>query len=162
MYPREKAEVLSCIIFCQGKETISYIETLAQQVHESKEEFLKRINDYYKLLCSQIQKKPQFAITLTDEEREAKLLIPHRNPIFTGPLARDYLVEKLADERIGDKLPLRGNMAYEAANFINGKRSLLEIRNALIAEYGEVKLVELQEYFKILQKAGLIQTSSLK
>jgi len=39
---------------------------------------------------------------------------------------------------------------------------LLEIKNALSAEYGAVELGKIKEYFEILQKAGLIQISSLK
>jgi len=159
---REQEEVLSGKIFCQGKDAIRYVESLAKQLHQVKGELLQRIKAYYQFLCYGIKQKPRFIISLSDEEKEAKKLIPSRNPVFTGPLSNDYLIEALGDERIVEKLPLGGNLAYEAANFINGKRSLLEVRNALSAEYGPIELSKVKEYLEILQRAGLVRINPLE
>ncbi len=154
---REKDEVLSCQTFCKDSKATNYIKGLAAQLNQTEDNFIKNIKDYYQLLCNQNNAMPQFAFTPTDEEKTAQKIIPSRNPIFTGPLAIDYVIEKLEDEHIGEKIKLIGNTTYEATNFINGKRNLLQIRNALSAEYGPIDIRALKEYFDILEKAGLIQ-----
>jgi aminopeptidase YwaD len=154
---REKTEVLTCQALCQGSKAKMYIEGLAAQVGQTSDDFIKKIKDYYQVLCEEKNMKPQFALALSDEEKAAQNIVPRRNPIFTGPLAMDYVIEKLGDERIGEKITLNENTTYEATNFINGKRNLLQIRNALSAEYGPIDIKALKEYFAILQKAGLIQ-----
>jgi hypothetical protein len=154
---REKAEVLSCLTLCQDSKAKMYIEGLAAQVGQTEDDFNKNIKDYYQVLCDRKNIKPQFAIALNDEEKAAQNIVPRRNTVFTGPLAMDYAIEKLGDERIGEKITLSENTTYEAANFINGKRNLLQIRNALSAEYGPIDIIALKEYFDILEKAGFIQ-----
>ena len=47
--------------------------------------------------------------------------------------------------------------AYEVANFVDGKRNALEIRDAVSAEYGPVPLELVVEYLEALEKIGLIE-----
>jgi aminopeptidase YwaD len=47
--------------------------------------------------------------------------------------------------------------AYEVLNFANGKRNLLEIRNAVSAEYGPVPLELVIEYLRALEKIGVVE-----
>jgi hypothetical protein len=51
---------------------------------------------------------------------------------------------------------LRGYQGYEALNFIDGKRSVLDISLDVSAEYGLVKVEDVGYYFKLLAKAGLL------
>ena len=46
--------------------------------------------------------------------------------------------------------------AYEALNLVDGKRTTLEIRDALAAIYGPVALDAVEEYLAALEEAGLI------
>jgi hypothetical protein len=39
---------------------------------------------------------------------------------------------------------------------VNGTRTLGEIRDAVSAEYGPVDIVELEEFFRFLEKAGVV------
>jgi aminopeptidase YwaD len=47
--------------------------------------------------------------------------------------------------------------AYEIVNFVDGKRSLGEIRDAVSAEYGPLAIDLIDDYLKACQEAGLIQ-----
>lgn len=47
--------------------------------------------------------------------------------------------------------------AYEIVNFVDGKRSVGEIRDAVSAEYGPLGLDLVDDYLNACKEAGLIQ-----
>ena len=49
-----------------------------------------------------------------------------------------------------------GDYAYEALNLVDGRRSALEIRDALAALYGPVPFEAVEEYLAALAEADLI------
>ena len=77
----------------------------------------------------------------------------------------DYLAEhaKIAGVAIPKLLSYEGlwgsgeEYAYEILNFADGRRSALEIRNAVSAEYGPVPLELVVEYLKALERIGLVE-----
>jgi hypothetical protein len=48
------------------------------------------------------------------------------------------------------------NYLYETLNFADGQRTLWEIRDAVAAEYGPAPLDEVEEYFRLLEKIGVV------
>jgi hypothetical protein len=50
-----------------------------------------------------------------------------------------------------------GDHAYEALNLVDGRRSALEIRDALAAIYGPLPLAPVLEYLLALESAGVIE-----
>ncbi len=54
------------------------------------------------------------------------------------------------------KLPNARDVVYEITNFIDGRRSISDIRDAVSAEFGSVPLPAVVEYFEQLAKAGAI------
>ena len=54
------------------------------------------------------------------------------------------------------KLPNVRDLVYELTNFIDGKRSISDIRDAVTAEFGSVPLPAVVEYFERLAKAGAV------
>jgi hypothetical protein len=95
-------------------------------------------------------------------------VVYRRNPSVRGPLSAmgyDYLADKLGAETAG-KLRLRawqgthgtGDLyAYEALNFVDGQRTVSEIRDALAAEFGPVPLDLVAEYLAALERSALIR-----
>ncbi|MBN1222728.1 MAG: DUF4910 domain-containing protein [Candidatus Aminicenantes bacterium] len=114
----------------------------------------RTIRDEYADLCRKKQKKPQ-SFAPTEEEKSVKGLIPIRNPAFPGPISWEYLAEKIEDTSILD-FPFTGLQVYEIGAFIDGKRSVADIRNAVSAECGPVKIRDVLAYLKVLEKAGLV------
>ncbi|MFQ5708542.1 MAG: hypothetical protein ACE5HO_13875 [bacterium] len=98
---------------------------------------------------------------------DVALMVPQRNAKIRGPVnifrhqyGQDWLKEKLEDPDFLQKLQLarRGLYYwYEALNFADGERNLGEIRDRVAAEFGPVPLVEIEQYFWLLEKAGVVE-----
>ncbi|MGH9388323.1 MAG: hypothetical protein ACRD1Z_01825, partial [Vicinamibacteria bacterium] len=93
-------------------------------------------------------------------------LVPTRTTLVRGPVnffrpeyGRDWMIEKTGDPAFVDKVRLarRGHYyLYETLNFADGERNLGEIRAAIGAEYGPAPLEEIEEYFRLLEKVGVV------
>jgi Zn-dependent M28 family amino/carboxypeptidase len=90
-----------------------------------------------------------------------------RNAQPKGPLAvfgYDYFVDHaksagVAEPKLISYEGLWGSgeeYAYEVLNFVDGKRRVLEIRDAVSAEYGPVPVEMVVEYLKALEKIGVV------
>jgi hypothetical protein len=76
----------------------------------------------------------------------------------------DYLESRLGAEKVAALGLLRyaglrgsgGEYAYEVLNLVDGRRTELQIRNAVSAIYGPVPLEIVVEYLSALEAAGVI------
>ena len=96
---------------------------------------------------------------MTDEEQRASRNVPRREAVLKGPVGRGYLREKLKDGMDSLNLPLlreNGLVTYEILNFIDGKNSLLDIRNAVSAEFEPLPLQWVEDYARLLARAGVV------
>lgn len=95
-------------------------------------------------------------------------LIFIRNAEPKGPMSvfgYDYFEDKLGVENARNVrlLSYRGlwgsgsNYAYEVLNFVDGKRTAQEIRDAVSAEFGPVPLELVVEYLRALEKIGVVK-----
>ena len=50
-----------------------------------------------------------------------------------------------------------GRADFEIRNFIDGRRSILDIRNAVSAEHGPVALEGAENYILLLEKTGFVK-----
>jgi hypothetical protein len=94
--------------------------------------------------------KPVFEITLSPDERDAARLFPKVKPGVTPP-------PQPPAPAAGSTAPqpaLAGYYVMEARNFADGTRSVLEIRNAISAEFQPVALAKVVEFFRGLETAG--------
>ena len=87
--------------------------------------------------------------------------VPVRNASVKGPLdpGGDWVVEKAgaAAARIAIAGAANsGDVTYEIVNFIDGTRTVGEIRDAVSAEFTPVSLADVAEYLDVLAKAGAI------
>jgi hypothetical protein len=97
------------------------------------------------------------ALTMTSRERELAGRIP----------ALDVTVQQYLDRRgkVDRPRTLHSLMAYEAMNFVDGARSVLDIFRAVSAEadaagdwyYGTVALEDIAAYLESAEKAGLLK-----
>jgi aminopeptidase YwaD len=155
---RARKAVSSVAVFSSDGELKGYLGDLKEKL-KSDEVFYHRLiekrfsSGCYRLGVAKRRRELSF------EEKRAAGMIPIRKPGFIGPLDEDYLKDKLGEE--AGKLPLRGNLVYEAINFIDGKRDLLEIRDALSAEYRPVPLSSVERFFKVLERAELISLTGV-
>jgi hypothetical protein len=96
-----------------------------------------------------------------------------RNPAIEGPMhafGYSYIEDKLGSESLqGLRLPKHatqfGNgrmFTYEALNFVDGERTVSDIRDWLVAELGDVPLDHVAEYLSTLQSIGVIRVKRPK
>ena len=77
----------------------------------------------------------------------------------------DYLDDHTkgrAPPKLLDYQGLRGNgeeYGYEVLNFVDGKRSVREIRDAVSSEYGPVDVALVTEYLRSLEAAGVVRAA---
>jgi hypothetical protein len=97
-------------------------------------------------------------------------LVFRRNAKLKGPMSAfgyDYFTDKLGEERARQVRLLRfegargsgGDYAYEVLNFVDGRRTAQEIRDAVSAVYGAVPLETVVEYLRALETIGAVELS---
>lgn len=91
-----------------------------------------------------------------------------RNAAFEGPMhafGYSFIEDKLGSEKLaGLKLPRHSTVhgsgrmfTYEALNFVDGKRTVSDIRDWLVAELGEVSVQDVAEYLAALESIGVVR-----
>jgi len=156
---REVESLHSGGIFAASSRTRSYIDGIAAELSRFEQSWETNVKKLYERLCKERSVVP-LKIELTSEEQQASGIIPIRSEFFKCPLNDDYLIQKFGRQRVESVYGLAGDVAWEAVNFVDGKRNLLEIHEAVKAEYSETSLERLKNYFSLLDKAGLISLSS--
>jgi aminopeptidase YwaD len=87
--------------------------------------------------------------------------VPVRNAAVKGPMAPDgeWLIEKAGPAAASiaiTRVPRSDDVTYEIANFIDGTRSVGEIRDAVSAEFEPIDLTAVAEYIDVLARAGAV------
>jgi hypothetical protein len=87
--------------------------------------------------------------------------VPARSASVKGPLdpRGDWLVEKAGSAAASlaiARVPRSDDVTYEIVNFIDGTRSVSEIRDAVSAEFEPVDLKAVSEYVELLVRAGAV------
>jgi len=157
---REKEAVYSTTRFGQGAEFKNEVAGFLINLDALGMRFKAEVGKIYKSLCLKFKVQPQ-EIAPTQDEKKFFDVVPVRAESFVCPLETDYLVEKLGSDAVG-QIRLRGNAAYEALNFVDGKRSLYDITKAVSAEYGPLNISDIYGFFKILEKAELVRLTARK
>jgi hypothetical protein len=113
-----------------------------------------------------IGRMPPRELARTAAEDRLASIVPARNAAIRGPVnvfrpeyGAMWLAHKTGNREFvnGIALARRGQyVPYEALNFVDGRRSMLEIRDALSAEYGPIDATELEEYFRFLAGVDVV------
>ena len=157
---RERRALESLKHLARGDKGVeNYMASLSATLTEREKVTLSQLESHYHILCQRQGVAPQKPI-MREKERAASQVVPVRNEELKGPLSFGYLTEKIKDLTLlrGLRIVRRDSrLLYEILNFIDGKRSLLEIRQAVSAEYEPVPLEEVEELLKALATAGVIR-----
>jgi hypothetical protein len=135
-------------------------ERLKGLVRENPASHDPAVENYYSYLCRSFGMRITEP-SLTAEEIRLGQLIPKRLLGWEYSTDFRYLERSLRDPDIQQKILINKagfTVGWEALNFVDGKRSILDIRNALSAEFSpvEVSLEMVEQYFTILEKAGVL------
>jgi aminopeptidase YwaD len=153
-YFREATAVLSTLGFVKDKAVQREIQALNRPLETAQGSLSKEV--FNMSWGRRADRAKAMALALSEAEKALTRIIPIRAADFVCPLETDYLVEKLGPAVLGE-LKLRGDAAYEALNFVDGRKSVQEIYLAVSAEYGPVDPADVAKFFNVLERAGLVR-----
>lgn len=139
-------------------EVDNFINLFCEKIKKEKINFLSELEQFYRLTCQARGVKAE-KIILSAEEIAASKIIPKRNANLKGPVNLAFLREKIKDQPEVFNLRLfqeDSRIAYEILNFVDGQNSLLDIRNAVSAEFKPIPIRWVEDYLKLLAKAGIV------
>ena len=140
----------------------NYVSELTARLDSQQKGALQDVWNHYQALCGRSGLRPE-SPKLSPEELAAQKIIPVRNEKLRGPLGIRYVTEKNGTSPLSgtSKILRDERVIYEVFNFIDGKNSLLEIRNAASAEYSPIPLQDVKSFMEALAKAGVVQLNPL-
>lgn len=105
-------------------------------------------------------------------EQQLDRWVPQRNLAIRGPVnlwrpeyGSIWIAQRTGNADVLGQVPLikAGRfVAYEALNFVDGQRTMLEIRDAVSAEYGPLPAADVEQYFRFLERLGVVSISSVR
>lgn len=164
VYRREAAAINTLEVFVSDERSKDYVIDAAHSIATGAPAAQDRLERQMSKIAEGRGWGPVEPLSTPDEG--IALLVPMRVKEIRGPVnlfrhqyGQDWLKEKLQDPDFLQTIRLarRGRFyPWEALNFADGKLTLGQIRNRLAAEYGPAPLEEFEEYFRMLEKAGVV------
>ncbi|MCR4396777.1 MAG: M28 family peptidase [Candidatus Saccharicenans sp.] len=152
---REKEALASARFFAgSGREFATLLEAKLKSLDQMKAAWLAELETIYRQVGLRLKVKPEKLVLTSDEVRLSKI-VPVRKPAASE--GEPWAVMMRLREMNLQLSPLIYRAEFELRNFIDGKKSILEIRNAASAEYEPLPLLDVEKYFQALEKAGMIE-----
>ncbi len=128
---------------------------LRANLDKLKAAFLERVEQAYEFACLRAGVKPQKPVATAEESRLARL-VPVRTDKMRSFFNDGDFYGQVKDPKT---LPVfkHYETAYELRNFIDDRRSILDIRNAVSAEIAPVSLKDVEAYVNALVSAGYVE-----
>ena len=156
---REREALTSVGFFASNSPVFaSSLKIKMDSLNGLKETWLKELENTYQLACAEKKVKPE-KLGLSGDEIRLSRLVPVRK-LQNKDLDPWMVMMKLREMNL-QVSPLIYQAEFELRNFIDGKRSILQIRNAASAEYEPLPLLEVEKYFQALEKVGLIEIKKI-
>jgi hypothetical protein len=174
VYRRERAAIGSAAVFARTAKSRSDVEKTMSLLNGDEAASRKKVDEVASLIAVELN-APRAPRSLTETERRAARLIPARikgKELFnlsyvTRTLAGDQTVQiskiQAALDEASQRLRAHGESELRLmglpdapAYYSDGKRSILDIRDAVAAEYAPIAIEALELYFRAFEKAGLM------
>ncbi len=152
---REAEAVRSTKVFARRDEVKASIENSIAPIKALHKSLESETHEIYKSLCAGMGISPRKASVLNAEEKKMSRIVPVRAADFVCPLQRGYVEAKVGPDAL-TCLDLGRNAPYEILNFVDGKRSVLDITRAVSAEYGPLSCKDVYAFFDVLAEAELM------
>jgi hypothetical protein len=149
-YIRERQDVRSATSLAAGDKTAATdITALALTLASSEIIDMDRVKLAYRSAAARLKVTPVDTPALTAAETTASKRFPARKPGAPAPQGFGG-----GGGPQGPPPALQGYYAMEARNFADGQHSILDIRNALAAEFGPIDLSAVTKFFEDAETAG--------
>jgi len=175
VYRRERAAIGSAAVFARTAQARSDVQKTASLLNGDEAASRKKVDEVAMLRAAELNVAGAQR-SLTEAERRAARLIPARNKgkelfnlsYVTRTLAQDPTAQiskiQAGLDTTGQRLRAQGESELRlfglpdaAAFYVDGKRSILEIRDAVAAEYAPIAIEALELYFRAFEKAGVMK-----
>ena len=148
-YLREIETLESLKLFAENdRKILNYIVNVITKFKSEEKGDQEKIRDHYEILCGYYNQKPK-KFELTKDEIEMSKMIPERTskeiPSRRRLRVKTSSTNSVTRIRYGP---------FEALNFVDGKRSILDIAHALYSEYGGGDPADMKEFIMAHVKAG--------
>jgi aminopeptidase YwaD len=154
-FKREKEALASVQFFIRGEKALEEkLNSRMRALEGLRTISLNLLEDVYRQRCSELKVTP-VKLTLQPEEMRLSRIIPVRTEKMRGYFNALEFRERMRELKDLPAYNL-GRAEFEARNFIDGRRSILEIRNALAAEYGPIPLKQVENFILVLEKTGFV------
>ena len=154
-FEREEEALQSVKFFGQDdQQFLTLLKAKLLTLNQMRETWQKELEAVYLAACAS-QKVKSEKLELTADELRLSRIVPVRKPLPAG--AEPWAVLMKLREMNVQVSPFIFQAEFELRNFINGQRSILDIRNAASAEYEPLPLLDVEKYFQALEKAGMVE-----
>jgi hypothetical protein len=174
-FQREEAAIRSCEVFSQTQPTRQSVEGTARMVAADEVVYLHQLDALTALRAERMGVDAGGQRTLSPTEREAAQLIPHRleDRRLSGwgfvsakaPASQEAqvaMVRKALQDaaeimrRAGDNDLRIMSLDDAPAFYADGRRSILDIHDAIAAEYTPIPIAVLEAYFQLFENVGVM------
>jgi aminopeptidase YwaD len=153
---REKDALASIRFFSRSDaDPEAFLKAKIKNLEDLRLPFLGDAEMSYRLRCRKENIKPQKPGLSEAELRLAKL-VPVRTEKMRGYFNAWEFYQKVREMKVPPTYRI-GRADFEVRNFIDGRRSILDIRNAVSAEYGPVALEGVENYISLLEKTEFVK-----
>jgi aminopeptidase YwaD len=163
-YIREHLELDSIhLLTGNNQNAVDYLSQQEQVLAESEPQPLKQVQLYYEAQAKRLAVRPQ-PVNPTEADLRADKLIPAWADGVRGMDANALVAHGLRKLKIFSYTwqsesainPYNATL-FETLNFVDGKRSIKEVRDAVSAEYNPVPLDVVEELMNAMASSGLVQ-----
>jgi hypothetical protein len=147
----EKAAVSSVLLFNDAPAVQSAVRSAHGQIEKGQSDLIASLREQANL--------PRRGVAPAERTEPEDRRVPVR--LTRGPLDFGLPASKLSDEAAAwyssSEFRLSGSARFELVNFIDGKRTVTQIRDAIAAEFGPVTIAMVGRYLDDLVTVGAIE-----
>ena len=137
------------------------LQTHLMAVEACRLPFAKALEEAYRARCQKDGLKPRRVVLSAEEARLSKV-VPVRTEKMTGPLDLMAYYTAIQDAAVRPIFAKIGAIEGEIRNFIDGRRSIRQVRDAVAAEAAFMNvplptLEDVENFVKILEKFGYVK-----
>jgi hypothetical protein len=164
-FVREGGTLASTRFFIKSDKRLEgLLQTHLKALEACRAPFAKALDESYKARCLKEGLKPRPVAPTADEIRLAKV-VPVRTEKMTGPLDLMAFYGAIQSPEARPVIQKVGQVEDEIRHFIDGKKSLLQIRDAVAAEavfknIPAPALLDVEAFVKLLEKLGYVTLTS--
>jgi Peptidase family M28 len=153
---REKEALASIRFFSKGDPDLeAMLMARVKGLEGLRPQFLRDVEEAYRFRCRKEELTPQKPVR-SDAEARLSRQVPVRTEKMRGYFNGWEFYQKVREMKVPPTYRI-GRADFEVRNFIDGQRSILDIRNAVSAEYGPVALEAVENYILLLEKTGFVK-----